>query len=199
MMKVSKGKRWCVVAAVASLAVLLGAIILSITMTKSAGRLEVDAEDDWSQDIIAPPLSSIGKDGSLRQSRSKKGGGRGSGVTGVTEKNAADAVPDFSFGDVLSASTRSGLRSRCAENESLARVELNTDRYSWETSWELLDRRQKIIVSGPPEGSNYARENRLVTERLQYGVSFRSTETSSPLHYLGTSGIFALRKERDTF
>ena len=166
------GKRLCIVAAVASLAVLLGAIILSV---ESAGRLEANAQadnddlelatllaegkDDWSPDNASPSPSSIGE-ASPRQSRSRKGGGRGSGATSVTKKNSV--VSELAIADVLSISTKSGLRSRCAENESLARLELNTDRYPWETSWiEILDREQEIISSGPPEGSNYARENRL--------------------------------------
>ena len=204
------GKRLCIVAAVASLAVLLGAIILSV---ESAGRLEANAQadtddlelatllaegkDDWSPDNASPSPSSIGE-ASPRQSRSRKGGGRGSGATSVTKKSAADAVPELAIADVLSVSTRSGLRSRCAENESLARMEINTDRYPWETSWELLDRKQKIISSGPPEGSNYARENRLANVKIAMGDIDRSTDTSPPLFYIGTLDIFALRKERNT-
>lgn len=166
-------KGWCIVTAVATLSVLLGAIILSI---KSAGRLEsnsnahADTDDgehvmllaegeDESRDDASSSLRSTGE-ASTRQSRSRKGEGRGGTTTSVTTKNAADAVPELAIADVLSVSTRSGQRSRCAESESLARLELNTDRYPWETSWELLDRKQEIISSGPPEGSNYARENR---------------------------------------
>ena len=210
-MKLAKRKAWCIVAAVASLAVLLGgAIILSI---KSAGRLEANAqadnddlelatllaegEDDWSPDNASPPLNSIGE-ASPRQSRSRKGEGRGSGATSDTKKNAADAVPELAITDVLSVSTRSRLRSRCAENESLARMELNTDRYPWETSWELLDREQKIISSGPPEGSNYARENRLANVKITVdGIHFGRLKLVFSI-LLGTLDIFALRKEKDT-
>ena len=110
-MKAAKGMGWCIVAAVASLAV-LGAIILSIALTKSAGRLDVNAhaaDNAIDLELVAQlaegspddasSLSSIGVKGSLRQSRSRKGGGQGISVASAPTKNSSAGPLDANTHD----------------------------------------------------------------------------------------------------
>ena len=61
----------------------------------------------------------------------------------------------------LSPLSRS-LASRCeSSTEAMVRIELDTDRYGWETSWRISRRNQEVI-SGPPPQQNYARNQRYV-------------------------------------
>eukprot|EP00585_Thalassiosira_rotula_P008177 CAMPEP_0196141592 /NCGR_PEP_ID=MMETSP0910-20130528/9971_1 /TAXON_ID=49265 /ORGANISM="Thalassiosira rotula, Strain GSO102" /LENGTH=648 /DNA_ID=CAMNT_0041402765 /DNA_START=276 /DNA_END=2222 /DNA_ORIENTATION=+ len=65
-------------------------------------------------------------------------------------------TPDLSRITVNTAST-------CPNaNEGLWKMMLVTDNYPWETSWELLDRQNNILASGPPAKRNYARSTRYI-------------------------------------
>ena len=56
-------------------------------------------------------------------------------------------------------STRSG---GCKSNEGRVKFALDTDMYAFETTWSISDRDGRVVASGPPPASSYARETRYI-------------------------------------
>mmetsp|Transcript_29630 Transcript_29630/g.56099 ORF Transcript_29630/g.56099 Transcript_29630/m.56099 type:complete len:642 (-) Transcript_29630:231-2156(-) len=76
-------------------------------------------------------------------------------------------TPDVSRITVTTAST-------CPNaNDGLWKMTLETDNYPWETSWELLDRENNILASGPPAKRNYARSTRYIGQMCFPAGSYR--------------------------
>mmetsp|Transcript_32821 Transcript_32821/g.78408 ORF Transcript_32821/g.78408 Transcript_32821/m.78408 type:complete len:525 (+) Transcript_32821:166-1740(+) len=74
-------------------------------------------------------------------------------IDGLSNVNASNANASLAL-------SRS-LARRCKSSEAMVRIELDTDRYGWETSWRIVRRNQEVI-SGPPPHQNYARNQRYV-------------------------------------
>lgn len=47
--------------------------------------------------------------------------------------------------------------SSCGDNQSEIQIYLKSDNYAYETKWKLVSSQGKVVASGPPAGTNYAR------------------------------------------
>jgi len=93
--------------------------------------------------------------------------------------NTEATIFDGPITDFLVAKRPTAVTSQnngCAKNEAYWKFVLETDKYPWETSWELM-KGSETIAFGPPEGRNYARRTkyigRMCLESGQYTLKMK--------------------------
>ncbi|KAL7544913.1 hypothetical protein ACHAWF_008275, partial [Thalassiosira exigua] len=70
-------------------------------------------------------------------------------------------ITDFILTDLSRISVSTG--SLCPQsNQGLWKMDLFLDKYPWEYSWEMRNKRGAVVAAGPPPKRNYARETRYI-------------------------------------
>ena len=118
----------------------------------------------------------------------------------ATLSGQIDGRSDSAASNATDSPRSRSLARQCKPIEAMVRIELDTDRYGWETSWRIVRGNQEVI-SGPPPNQNYARNqvgpcptSHLLPRRgdrtsgLRTPEQFTNFRMSKPATSSGTSG-----------